>query len=84
MEISINHELQCQALLSIRFAANAEGIHYNPAESSSVSYQISKSDPLPEGLIPGEFIYGIMTEFETQENKGDDLVELPIFYSTGS
>ena len=84
MEISINHELQCQALLSVRFAEAAEGIHYNPEESSSVSYQVSKSDPLPEGLTPGEFIYGIMIEFETQEDRGDDPTVLPIFYSTGS
>ncbi len=80
MEISINHELQCQALLSIRFAFNI-GIHYNPNESNRVTYQLTESDPLPEGMRPGEFIYGVMTEFETEEARGD--VELPIFYSTG-
>ncbi len=86
MEISINRELQCQALLSIRFAASDVGIYYDAENSSTVTYQISESDPLPEGMKVGEFIYGTMTQFKTFENRLDVYdapVKLPIFFSTG-
>ncbi len=83
MEISIKKELECQALLAYRFAQNID-VHYNPDESDRVTYQLTKSDPLPEGMVSGEFIYGVMTEFETEEDRGADLAELPVFTGTGS
>ncbi len=69
MDISIDKELQCQALLTTRFLEDQEAkikqvgtsprvLHVH--DSDEVVYRLSRADPLPQGMRAGEVIYGRM------------------------
>ncbi len=61
MEISITHELQCQALLAMRFAQGKVCREEFDDAPDTLSYTLVKGDPLPEGMIVGEMIDGELT-----------------------
>ena len=85
MEISIDQELQCQALLAYRYAQDQQRgcVGYrNPrvhVDQDLLVYVLLNSDPIPKGLQPGNIIYGMLGTIE----ESDQAMTLPMFTSTG-
>ncbi len=88
MEISIDKELQCQALLTARYLEDQEDkikqvcmsprvLHVH--DSDEVVYRLSRADPLPQGMQAGEAIYGRMQTLWTATLKK---YVVPIFSGT--
>ncbi len=50
MEISITTELQCQALLALRFAQGKVDITEYDDAPDHLTYTLLRGDPMPEGM----------------------------------
>ncbi len=80
MEISIKHELECQALLATRFVQGK--VHRESYDDAldDLTYTLLDTDPMPEGMVPGEFIHGLLRLTEDSPKAEP----LPMYMSTGS
>ncbi len=81
MEISISHELQCQALLAMRFAQGKVYREEFDDAPDRLSYTLVKGDPLPEGMIVGEMIDGELEQIGDSPSASDSPL-LPMYTST--
>ncbi len=88
MEISIDQELQCQALLAYRYGQDMqEKSYYGRAAGEPrvkrclemLTYTVLDSDPIPKGLQAGDIIYGALEKIDNGEIPIPYAVPLPIF-----
>ncbi len=79
MNVSITHELQCQALLAMRFAQGKVYREDFDDAPDRLSYTLVKGDPLPKGMIVGEMIDGEMVRVE---DSPVTVPPLPMYTST--